>query len=97
MKIYDVGGKGGPQPAERAGKSAPVRPAAKSGPAGADRVEISDAALRISRLLESASALPEIREEKIAEIRKALESGTYRVDSRALARAILELEDGLSH
>ena len=96
MKIYDVGGKGGPQPAERAGKSAPVRPPAAPG-AGADRVEISDAALRISRLLESASALPEIREERIAEIRKALESGTYRVDPQALARAILELEDGLSH
>jgi len=97
MKIYDVGGKGGPQPAERAGKSAPIRQPASPGSTGADRIEISDAALRISRLLEAASALPEIREEKIAELRQALESGTYRVDPRALARAILELEDGLSH
>lgn len=96
MKIHDVGGKGGPQPTERAGKSNPVRPPAAPG-AGADRVEISNAARRIAHLLESASALPEIREEKIAEIRQALESGSYRVDSRALARAILELEDGLSH
>jgi flagellar biosynthesis anti-sigma factor FlgM len=61
-----------------------------------DRVELSGQARRLASLTRAAQQLPEIREERVAAAREAIESGTYRVDSGQLARSILEFEDGLA-
>jgi negative regulator of flagellin synthesis FlgM len=55
-----------------------------------DSVNISAAARSMAAALKGVSSAPEIREERIAAIKAAVASGTYSVDSRALARAIVE-------
>ncbi len=45
-------------------------------------------------LAEASSRLPEIRQDKVDTLRRALVTGTYEVDPQRLARAILEFEDG---
>ncbi len=49
--------------------------------------------LATKRMIEEArakaSSMPEVREEKVAEIRKQIENGTYQVSNRALARAMV--------
>jgi negative regulator of flagellin synthesis FlgM len=60
-----------------------------------DRVELShDGRLRAS-LARRALGLPELREGRIDELRRAIADGSYRVNSRAVARAMVELEDDL--
>lgn len=49
----------------------------------------------IRALAEAAAATPGVREERVAPLRQAIADETYRVDPRAVARAILEHEDGL--
>ena len=95
MKIYDIGGQGIPRRPEGSGDrkdGAEPRPAERT---GGDRVEVSENARRLPALVEAVNRLPEIRQEKVAHLKKAVESGTYKVEPRVLARAILEFEDGL--
>jgi negative regulator of flagellin synthesis FlgM len=55
-----------------------------------DKVEISGARDEIERLKEKIESLPSTREEKIASIKLAVESGTYKVDGQAVAKAMLK-------
>ncbi len=50
-----------------------------------DKVTISSRANDLGRLAELAKAAPEIRSEKVAELKSALEDGSLKVDSRELA------------
>lgn len=63
-----------------------------------DKVEISGRDAEVERLKAGANEIPEVDEEKVARIRQALESGTYAVDSKAVARSILKhhLSDEIS-
>ena len=95
MKIYDIGGQGIPQRPEAARER---RDATEPSPAehvGADRVEVSETARRMSAMVDAVNRLPEIRQEKVALLRRAVTNGSHHVEPRALARAILEFEDGL--
>jgi negative regulator of flagellin synthesis FlgM len=95
MKIPEIGGQGRPErpnaPEKRSGDR---RPAASS-EVRADRVEVSETAKQMSSLAAAAGRLPEVRQERVEALRRAIEDGSYQVDPRALARSILELEDGL--
>jgi flagellar biosynthesis anti-sigma factor FlgM len=96
MKINDVGGNGGPRAHEvnssRTGKSGRPASAERS---GRDSIEVSDGARRLAGLADDAKRLPEVRTELVEALRKSIGNGTYHVDTRELARAILEFEDGL--
>ena len=61
----------------------------------ADRVELSSEARQLAGLTERNNALPEVRRDKVDELRRSVIEGTYEVDSRQVARTILELEDDL--
>ncbi|MBN2809594.1 MAG: flagellar biosynthesis anti-sigma factor FlgM [Deltaproteobacteria bacterium] len=50
-----------------------------------DKVTISSRGNDLGRLAELAKAAPDIRSEKIAELKSALEDGSLKVDSRELA------------
>lgn len=63
---------------------------AGNGQAVVDKVEISGARDEIERLKGKIGALPATREEKIASVREAIESGTYKVDAKAVAKAMLK-------
>ncbi|MFS8607687.1 MAG: flagellar biosynthesis anti-sigma factor FlgM [Gammaproteobacteria bacterium] len=64
--------------------------AAKEAPAsaGGDRVTLTDAAQRLLRSAENEDGAP-VDSKRVAEIRAAIENGTYRIDSRKIARALI--------
>jgi flagellar biosynthesis anti-sigma factor FlgM len=55
---------------------------------------MSPQAREVARLSESAARLPEVRDEIVGRLRAAVGQGTYQVDPSAVARAIVEFEDG---
>lgn len=88
----------GPQGSRRVEPQAPVRSGKHPSlgeSAATDRVEVSEAARQVRALAEAAAALPGLREDRIAPLKQQIADETYRVDPRAVARAILEHEDGL--
>lgn len=54
-----------------------------------DRVDISERAKEAARLMEEIKAIPDIRTEKVDEIKEAINSGKYRIDPVKLAEKIL--------
>lgn len=94
MAIDRIQGPGAPKPPETvqgasraATRRGPDAPATRQD----DRIELSDAA----RLAARAGELPEVRVEKVERLREAIQEGTYAVDPRAVARAIVEFEGEL--
>ncbi|MBE3578097.1 MAG: flagellar biosynthesis anti-sigma factor FlgM [Limnochordales bacterium] len=57
--------------------------------ATADEVTISNQARLIQELKRRIAALPEVREEKVAELRAAIQQGTYKVSSQEIADKML--------
>jgi negative regulator of flagellin synthesis FlgM len=55
-----------------------------------DTVELSGAREEVERLKGKIESLPPTREEKIASIKEAVQSGTYEVDGKAIAKALLK-------
>jgi len=60
----------------------------------ADTVEISNRSRELARARQAVDATPEVRAEKVAEIKKRIEDGTYTVSPHLLARKLLEGSDG---
>ena len=54
-----------------------------------DRIVISDAAKKVAELMAAVSAIQDVREDRISEIRKRMESGDYRPDADKIAGKIL--------
>jgi anti-sigma28 factor (negative regulator of flagellin synthesis) len=52
--------------------------------------------LEMSKYKETVKALPEIRQERINELKRQIEAGEYHIDSRKIAEKILDrqIEDG---
>lgn len=96
MKIQNVGGHGGPQRPDGRDNAAerPGPPSSKR--VERDSIELSESARERLALIEAAKELPEIREERVSILKRAIDSGSYEVDPRRLAHAILELEDDLN-
>ena len=55
-----------------------------------DRVQLSPAAMEISRAKKELEAIPEVREEKVAEIRARIENGAYTMNREKIASKIIE-------
>jgi negative regulator of flagellin synthesis FlgM len=92
MHVYGPTGAHGPQPvpAPHAARPHTVEaPPASSTPV--DELHLSDH----GRLLEAARQLPEIRAQRVAEIRAALAEGTYDIESR-LEAAVDRLLDEIA-
>ncbi len=53
-----------------------------------DKVELSNIQV-IDQAIKKGKDLPEIREEKVEQLRQAIENGTYKVSNRDLARAMV--------
>jgi negative regulator of flagellin synthesis FlgM len=62
---------------------------AASESSGADKVRISDRSREIARVRELALASPDIRAEKVAEVKARYDSGDYEVDPDKVADALL--------
>ncbi len=55
-----------------------------------DEVTISDEAQQLRRVLEAVNELPEVREARIAELRRQLAQGQYGVDVAAIAERLVD-------
>lgn len=76
-----AGGNGPGQPADR-----PWARASRN----SDRTSLSGRAQEIGDLIDAVRALPDVRLDKVAAIRKAIESGTYVVNAEKVARKMID-------
>ena len=57
---------------------------------GGEQIALSAKAKGIQKALETVQTSPDVRSEKVAEIKSQIDSNTYQVDSAALAEKILQ-------
>jgi len=55
-----------------------------------DKVEISSKAVEIKVALEALSSVPEVRKDRVEELKKLIEEGKYNPDPKEVAKKILE-------
>jgi len=60
----------------------------------ADSVEISERARELARAQQAVEAAPDVRADKVAELKQQIEAGTYDVPAEALADKLLDGEGG---
>jgi negative regulator of flagellin synthesis FlgM len=77
----------GPQRVARAEGKEEVAQAAK--PQSTDRIEISQKAKEVMRLKELIRELPEVREDRVAALQQAIQTGNYKVDALNVAKKML--------
>ncbi len=98
MKISPLGGAGNN---DRLQKNADSKAASdrsqanapsvrQSGESKEDQIRISTRAREVHRIAEIVKAAPDVRAEKIREIKQAVQSGTYAVPSAQVAEKILQ-------
>lgn len=83
--------KEGPQVDAGRNKTAPA-PEETGRPASSDTVTLTDTAARLRDLGNSLSALPVSDTQRVEEVKKTVEDGTYKVDAGRVANKIIELE-----
>jgi len=77
----------------RSAEAAPVSPAAADGAApvaGSEQVVLSARAEEVARAREALQAVPETRSERVAELRRQVEAGTYHVPAEDVAEKMLK-------
>mgnify|MGYP000942949897 CR=1 FL=1 len=60
-----------------------------AGGANYEKVDISSGAKQAAKAKEIASNAPDVREERVAQLREAIQKGTYKVDTDAVAEKML--------
>lgn len=102
--VYDNLAEGPRQKASRTGVEQVARPtpattseAVSTGPTGATEqpavtVSLSPRVERTRQLIKTAQELPDIRQDRVAELRQAIESGSYQPKSEDIAGALLRSE-----
>lgn len=89
MKIRDL-----PPPTPPVGPTEPrdsqiTTPEAAPLAPGADTVTLSEAGRRLAKAREVVYATPESRPDKVAQLKEAVDKGSYRIDTRQLADSLL--------
>ena len=56
----------------------------------ADQVTLSDTARQMAAAQETVKAAPDVRQDKVEAIKQQIESGTYQVSARVLARKMVD-------
>lgn len=69
--------------------------AASSSSQTGDQVTLTTSARTIQKLEEAVSKTPVVNQEKVAAVKHAVSSGTYRVDANRVAGKLLKFERGL--
>ena len=73
---------------QKAGKNGPVEETGKAG--FADKVDLSGRAKEIADLVAAARALPDVRTEKVTEIKERIDAGNYVVDPAKIAKRMID-------
>jgi len=85
MKIYNVPGVLNAYNQKKAHASSKMQ----NVEAKKDEMQVSGEAQIMSKILQTAKNAPEIREEKVSEIRNAIKQGTYNVSTEDVAEKML--------
>jgi flagellar biosynthesis anti-sigma factor FlgM len=88
MKIQNVPGIVGAYKLQGSRKVAAEPGAAL--PSKADGVVLSKEALEVRSMKEKLNGVPEVRQERVAELQRQIEAGTYRPDGREVAGKMLQ-------
>ena len=83
-------GVSGKKKTEAAGATGAKSPEAVTRLVESDVLEISGPARQVAKLREEIARVPDVREERIADIKARIKSGTYGVPSREVARKMIE-------
>lgn len=62
---------------------------------GGDSVNLSDRAKALKQAEQQLANQPEVDDAKVAQIRQALEDGTYKVDAKQLAQKMLDMDKSI--
>lgn len=92
MKITDIRGTGVSQLQTEQAGAVDSRAAKKTDlnqTAGADNINLSQEARLMQKAAQVIGQTPEVREEKVATLKEAVDQGTYRVDSEKVANSII--------
>lgn len=81
--------------AELRSRNRPERDDDPSRALGGDTVKVSQDALLLTEARRTAQNAPDVRTEKVEELRIKVADGTYKPDSRLIASALLREEPGL--
>jgi len=65
-------------------------PSAGEGGHGTDRVVLSAEVLEVYELKSRLEAIPDVREERVAALRKQIENGTYKADGKKIAARMIK-------
>ncbi len=68
-----------------------VSPTGASSPVG-DTVQLTDAAQELSRLEAQVRAAPEVDSRRVEQLRAAIQNGSYKIDTDAVATGLLKFE-----
>jgi len=88
-----ISGQAAARRAERTGNDSQVQANPQSVRSSSDSVEISDRSRELARARQAVDAAPDVRADKVAEIRKRIEDGTYSVSPELLAQKLLGTDD----
>ena len=77
------------------GEKAPTTSGSGPAPSGGDTVQLTSGAQLLSRLEDSLAAAPAVDSAKVAEVKAAIASGNYEIDTSAIADAMLRFERSL--
>lgn len=80
---------------QSARQTAPEQTSARNEKAQGDRVNLSSQAKNLKQLEEKLGSYPEVDDNRVAEIRSALENGTYKVDAEKLAQKMLDMDESI--
>ena len=78
--------------ARRSAQASPENTATVQG----DRVSVSPEAMMRTEAYKAANAAPEVRQEKVDALKEQVSSGTYKMDSRNIAKRLLESDTFLA-
>ncbi|GAB4237647.1 MAG: hypothetical protein Kow00109_11650 [Acidobacteriota bacterium] len=73
----------------QAAQQRPSREPVEERTASADRVELSVSSRQLEQLARRASEAPEVRAERIAQLKAQIEAGTYNIKAEEIAEAII--------
>jgi negative regulator of flagellin synthesis FlgM len=85
-----VTGQAAARRAERASGEAQPKADPERVRSSSDTVEISDRSRELARARQAVEEAPDVRADKVAEIKKRIEDGTYSVSPQLLAQKLLE-------
>ena len=88
-----IAGQAAARRAERANSESQVKADPQSVRSSSDTVEISNRSRELARARQAVDAAPDVRADKVAEIRQRIQDGTYSVSPEALASKLLDGSD----